>query len=98
MIEGYLKEDELYELIMKKPTLPKQAALNFIKSYGNGRVIAAFEEDRRKQGGISFAGLDEKEMEARFKSINQSMNRLLHSLADALKTAKGDSRRGKVLS
>jgi hypothetical protein len=83
MCDTYLTEEELYKLLTQKPWIAKTAALSFIKSYGNGRVIAALSEDRKEHGDTVIQGLDEAEWEARFENINHSLNQLLHILADA---------------
>jgi hypothetical protein len=84
MIEGYLKEDELYELIMKKPQMLKRVAINFIKSYGTGRVIEAFKEVRENRDEIVIQSSQEKEMDARLERIHEQVNQLNRTLAEAL--------------
>jgi folylpolyglutamate synthase/dihydropteroate synthase len=59
--------------------------LSFIKSYGNGRAIAALSEARKEHGDTMTQGLDEAEWEARFENINHSLDRLLHTLAEVFR-------------
>jgi hypothetical protein len=83
MPENYLTEEELYELLTKKPAINKTLALNFIRNYGNGRVLAAISESRKEQGDTTIQGLDKEEWEVRFENLNHSLNQLLHTLAEA---------------
>jgi hypothetical protein len=83
MSERYLAEEELYELITRTPPLSKRTAINFIESYGAGRVIDAFEDIRKSKGVVATAEFNEKELDARFERVSLSMNELLHSLAGA---------------
>jgi hypothetical protein len=83
MCDNYLTEEEVYKLLIQKPWIKKTAALSFIKSYGNGRVIAALSEVRKEHGCTVIQGLDEAEWEARFESIDHSLNQLLHTFTEA---------------
>jgi hypothetical protein len=83
MRDNYLTEEELYKLLTQNPRIEKSVALSFIKSYGNGRAIAALSETSKGHGNTMIQGLDEAEWEARFESINHSLNQLLHTLAEA---------------
>jgi hypothetical protein len=83
MSENFLTEQKLYELLTQEPPLKKEIALNFITSYGNGWAISALAEARKEHSGITLQGLDLAEWEARFENINNSLNRLLLTLAEA---------------
>jgi hypothetical protein len=83
MRDNYLAEEELYKLLTQNHQIEKTVALSFIKSYGNGRVIAALSETRKEHGDTMIQKLDEAEREARFENINHSLNQLLHTLAEA---------------
>jgi hypothetical protein len=85
MRDNYLTEEELYTLLTKNSRIEKTAALSFIKSYGNGRVIAALSEARKEHGDTVIQRLDEAEWEARFENINHSLNQLLHTLAEVFR-------------
>jgi hypothetical protein len=83
MRDNYLTEEELYKLLTQNPRIEKTAALSSIKSYGNGRVIAALSEARKEHGDTMIQGLGEAECEARFENINHNLNQLLNTLAEA---------------
>jgi hypothetical protein len=82
MRDNYLTEEELYKLLTQNPRIEKTVALSFIKSYGNGRVIAALSEVRKEHSDNVIQGLDEAEWEARFENTNHSLNQLLHTIAE----------------
>jgi hypothetical protein len=83
MRDNYLTEEELYKLPAQNPRIEKTIALSFIKSYGDGRAIAALSETRKEHGDTMIQELDEAEREARFENINHGLNQLLPTLAEA---------------
>jgi hypothetical protein len=84
MSDEYLTEEEVYKIITQNPPMKKELALDFIKSYGNGQVMAAFEAARKKENEMTVQNVTEKELEVRLERVNQGMNKLLHTLAEAL--------------